>query len=151
MLRVFGDHVGQALLGFRLIAQEIRLGSTHNSFAASFRQTQEFVQIRLVDGVKLFEALVTCDDEQVVLAFQQGSQFLGGFQRVLSIVFQLITFLTEVNKIYLCDNGCGARGAMDGSKLAPAECLIRMSILHGDKKSYRKFSIFLKKLRKKRK
>ena len=64
-------------------------------FLALFRgELDKFVAIRLIHGYKFLEALVTGNHEELVLALQQGGQFLVPLQPVLGIVLQFLTFLT---------------------------------------------------------
>ena len=63
--------------------------------AAAFGNAPECVAIRLLKRFKFLETLVAGDDEDVVGLGDHRSQFVNGLQRILGIVFQLLTFLTE--------------------------------------------------------
>ena len=95
MVGAFGDHGIQVLLGLEFVAQEIGLGGAGDGLTLRLGQGHESITVRLVGGFKLLETLVAGDDEEVVLAAQQLGQFVFSLQRILSIVFQLLTFLTK--------------------------------------------------------
>ena len=95
ILRACGDHVGQTLLGLGLVTQKIGLGGTHHGLTQALSQLYELLQLRFLHGFIGFVALVAGHDEQIVLTFQQGSQLFVRLQRILGVIFQLLTFLTD--------------------------------------------------------
>ena len=95
MLRIFGNHTGQILLCPGAVAQEIYLCRAYDSLIQTIRQFQKLFHFGLLVSVKFLEALIAGHHKQIVLAFQQLSQFFICFQRILGIVFQFLTFLAE--------------------------------------------------------
>ena len=75
ILGTLGNDAVQLLFGLDLVAQEVHPGGTGDVLAQLTGDGQEFVAFRLLGGVKLLEALVAGDNEEVVLARQQACQF----------------------------------------------------------------------------
>ena len=92
MLCIFREHAGQTLLRLGLVAQIIGPGSTGDGLAQRFCQSQELIQLRLAEGIEFLEAFVAGKDKQVILSLQQSLQLRLGFQPVLRVVFQYLTF-----------------------------------------------------------
>ena len=77
ILGSLGNQRSQLLLGLHLVAQEADLGSTGNGFAQRGGKGCHLLNLRLLHGVELFEALVARYQEQVVLPGQQRSKLLA--------------------------------------------------------------------------
>ena len=93
--RALGDQVLQLLFRLGLVAEEVHLDGARDGLALCLGQFHEFAAVRFVHRLKLFEALVTGHDEQLVRARQERRKLFGLFQPVLGIVLQYLTFLNN--------------------------------------------------------
>ena len=91
--RSLGDQVLQLLFRLGLVAEEVHLDGARDGLALGFGQFHEFAAVRFVHRLKLFEALVTSHDEDLVRFGQERRKLVDLFQPVLGIVLQFLTFL----------------------------------------------------------
>ena len=94
VLGTLGDQILHLLEGLSLVAQEINAGRACHILAVFSGKSLECIAIRFLESFKSLETLVASHHEQVVRSGQDLRQLIGCLQRILGIVFQLLTFLT---------------------------------------------------------